>query len=164
MQLPDYIIEDPLMKTLKDCVNDFVAFSNVNTSLPKPQRPIADFCSANQDIFSYNVEQSRGNLHNLIAIIMHNDNVGLQTAVDRAGDMCSAALNKYIETRAKLPSYGSEIDAQLAAFLHRLESWISGSLEWSFMTPRYFGEKRNEVKKTRWVKLQSRSRVAANAA
>ncbi|KAF8528719.1 isoprenoid synthase domain-containing protein, partial [Gautieria morchelliformis] len=136
MQLPDYVIENPLMKTMKDCVNDFVAFSN--------------------DIFSYNVEQSRGDMHNLVAIIMNNDNLDLQGAMDRAGDMCRAALDKYIETKAKFPSYGAEIDSQVAAFLRGLESWISGSLEWSFVTPRYFGNKRHEVKKTRWVKLLSR--------
>jgi alpha-muurolene/germacrene-A/gamma-muurolene/(+)-delta-cadinol synthase len=103
-------------------------------------------------------------MHNLVAIIMNNDNLDLQGAMDRAGDMCRAALDKYIETKAKFPSYGAEIDNQVATFLRGLESWISGSLEWSFVTPRYFGNKRHEVKKTRWVKLLSRSRVTANAA
>ena len=32
MQLPDYIIEDPLMETLKNCCNDFVAFNNVSSN------------------------------------------------------------------------------------------------------------------------------------
>ena len=95
---------------------------------------------------------------------MHNENLPLQAAVDRAGDMCRAALDKFIETRTKFPSYGAHIDGQLAAFLYGLECWISGSLEWSFVTPRYFGSKKDEVKKTRWVKLLSRSRVPTNAA
>ncbi|KAF8588089.1 terpenoid synthase [Ramaria rubella] len=144
MQLPDYIIENPLLETLKDCVNDFVAFSN--------------------DIFSFNVEQSRGDTHNLVTIIMENYNLDLQSAVDRAGDMCREALDKYCVTKAKFPSYGPELDNQLAAFFRGLESWISGSLDWSFVTPRYFGSRRNEIKKHRWVKLLSRSRVPVNAA
>lgn len=34
MQLPDYIIENPLLNIMKDAVNDFVAFSNVSGPPP----------------------------------------------------------------------------------------------------------------------------------
>lgn len=117
-----------------------------------------------QDIFSYNVEQSRGDTHNLIAVIMQNEKLDLQSAVDRAGDMCRVALDKYVETKANFPSYGEEVDEQVAAFMHGLESWISGSLDWSFLTPRYFGNRRHEIKRTRWVKLARSSRAPTNAA
>ncbi|KAF8590195.1 terpenoid synthase [Ramaria rubella] len=142
MQLPDYIIENPLLITLKDCVNDFVAFSN--------------------DIFSYNVEQSRGDKHNLVTVIMKNYDLDLQSAVDCAGDMCREALEKYCETKACFPSYGTAIDKHLASFFRGLESWLSGSLEWSFVTPRYFGSRRSEIKKHRWVRLLSHSRIPVN--
>jgi alpha-muurolene/germacrene-A/gamma-muurolene/(+)-delta-cadinol synthase len=44
MQLPDYVIEDPLMKTMKDCVNDFVAFSNVSNCRHAQTLLMADSC------------------------------------------------------------------------------------------------------------------------
>lgn len=95
---------------------------------------------------------------------MENEKLDLQGAVDRAGDMCRTAMDKYIETKAQFPSYGPKLDRQVAAFLQGLESWMSGSLEWSFVTPRYLGKKRQEIKKTRRVKLLRRRAMPANAA
>ncbi|KAF8580485.1 terpenoid synthase [Ramaria rubella] len=144
MQLPDYIIEDPRMAKMKDCVNDFVAFSN--------------------DIFSYDVEQSRGDTHNIVTVIMHNYKLDLQRSVDYAGDMCREALNEYCTLKADFPAYSPEINAQLFEYFRGLESWISGSLQWSYLTPRYFGNKGSEIKKHRMVKLSSKGPLSANAA
>lgn len=44
IQLPDYIIEDPLMKTMNDCANDFVSFSNVSSAFSSMYGPRLNFC------------------------------------------------------------------------------------------------------------------------
>jgi hypothetical protein len=38
-----------------------------------------------QDIFSYNVEQARGDTHNMICVVMQEQALDLQTAVDFVG-------------------------------------------------------------------------------
>ncbi|KAF8580583.1 terpenoid synthase [Ramaria rubella] len=143
-ELPSYVHENPLMVSMKDCINDFVAWSN--------------------DIFSYNVEQARGDAHNLIIVLMTNYDVDLQGAIDHAGSMCLGALAWYCEYKQRLPSYNKEIDTQIAAYTRGMESWISGSLEWSFHSPRYFGGKRGEIKKHRWVELLLSTQPRGNAA
>lgn len=90
---------------------------------------------------------------------MRNEQLDLQGAIDRAGDMCRAAVDKYIETKVKFPSYGPNIDTQLAAFVYGLESWMIGNLNWSFVTLRYFGTEGQDIKRTRWVTL-TRNRVS----
>lgn len=154
-QLPTFIIEDPLIMTLNDCANDFVAFSNVSCSsmLSFRSSTCDTFDFLLQDMFSYNAERSRGDTHNIVAIIMHHEELDLQGSIDRAGDMCRAVMDKYIETKGKLPSYGAVLDKQVAAYMQGLESWMTGNIDWSFVTRRYFGDEGAEIKRTRSVTL-----------
>jgi hypothetical protein len=115
-----------------------------------------------QDIYSYNVEQSRGDTHNLITVIMQDRHLDVQGAFDHAGNMCIGAIKSYYEYKTKLPSYGPEIDGQVAAYTRGLESWISGNLEWSFLTERYFGNRGQEIKKDLRVNLLSPSQLTAH--
>ncbi|KAF8499975.1 terpenoid synthase [Gautieria morchelliformis] len=133
MELPDYVIENPSLESMKDCVNSFASWLN--------------------DIYSYNVDQSRGITHNLVTVIMKHYDMDLQAAVDHAGNMCIEAIESYCEHKARLPSYGPEIDSQVAAYTRGLESWISGNLEWILLTQRYFGNRGQEVKAHLLVKL-----------
>ncbi|KAF8507605.1 terpenoid synthase [Gautieria morchelliformis] len=127
IDLPDDVIENPILEAMKDCANDYISWSN--------------------DIYSYNVEQSRGDTHNIITVIMRNRDLDVQGAFDHAGNMCIEAIKGYCEYKSRLPSYGPEIDRQVAAYTRGLESWISGNLEWSFLTQRYFGDRGQEIKK-----------------
>jgi hypothetical protein len=108
-----------------------------------------------QDIFSYNVEQCRGITHNIVPVIMKHYDMDLQAAVDHAGNMCIEAIESYCEHKTRIPSYGPEIDSQVAAYARGLESWIAGNVEWSFLTLRYFGSSGQDIKKHGSVKLLS---------
>ncbi|KAL4267704.1 Alpha-muurolene synthase [Pleurotus pulmonarius] len=131
--LPEEVVTNPIIKALNQGTNDLVTWSN--------------------DIFSYNVEQSRGDTHNMIVILMTYHGHTLQSAVDYVGNLCSKTIDTFIENRTKVPSWGAEIDAMAQAYVQGLQDWITGSLHWSFMTHRYFGTKGAEVKSTRFVKL-----------
>ncbi|KIJ41100.1 hypothetical protein M422DRAFT_255948 [Sphaerobolus stellatus SS14] len=133
IELPEEVVEHPLMVKMRNYTNDWVAISN--------------------DIFSFRFEYARNDDHNLIAVMMKKYNLDIQSAVDRVADICGDALSKYLEAKAQFPSYGPEVDAQIQSFLHILQSWMSGNLAWSFVTPRYLGEKRLEIKEHRWVDL-----------
>ncbi|KAF8830965.1 hypothetical protein HHX47_DHR1000254 [Lentinula edodes] len=75
IDLPDFVVEDPIIIALNQTTNDLVTWSN--------------------DIFSYNVEQSRGDTHNMIVILMKHHGHTLQGPSYHSGELklmiwCSA--------------------------------------------------------------------------
>jgi len=133
IDLPDVVINDPIVKALNQFANDLVTWSN--------------------DICSYNVEQSRGDTHNMIVVLMTHQNMSLQDAVDYAGGLWKQTIDRFIETKDRLPSWGLNIDAAVSAYVEGLQNWIIGGHHWCFITERYFGKERAEVKRSRVVKL-----------
>ncbi|KAJ7193852.1 terpenoid synthase [Mycena pura] len=133
IDLPDFVAEHPIIMALNQSTNDLVTWSN--------------------DIFSYNVEQSRGDTHNMIAILIQNYDHTLQNAIDYVGELCRLTIDAFQRDRKSLPSWGPEIDDMVRRYVQGLEAWIVGSLHWSFMTERYFGKFGAEVKKNRFVAL-----------
>ncbi|KAH9966533.1 isoprenoid synthase domain-containing protein [Russula dissimulans] len=135
LELPDAVIEHPVIAALNEGANDLVTWSN--------------------DLFSYNVEQSRGDTHNMICVFMIHDGLSLQQAVDRVGEMCKQTIDAFIENQARVPSWGECVDRDVKLYVNGLQEWIVGSLHWSFMTTRYFGDDGGLVRATRIVDLVS---------
>jgi len=133
LDLPDDVMEHQIMESLYEATNDLVTWSN--------------------DIFSYNREQAKADTHNMIVIMMHHHGMNLQQAVDFVGDLCKKSIDRFTEDRARLPSWGPEIDGQVQVYIQGLADWIVGSLHWSFDSERYFGKKGLQIKKNRMVEL-----------
>jgi hypothetical protein len=153
LDLPDEVMEHPLMRSLNDAANDLVTWSNVSCfDIPSGHRN-TNLLDILQDIFSYNVEQSKGDTHNMIPVVMHEQGLPLQGAVDFVGDLCKQCIERFEQDKAELPSWGPEIDRDVQIYIRGLEDWMVGSLHWSFVTTRYFGNKGQEVKDTRVVHL-----------
>ncbi|KAJ3796822.1 terpenoid synthase [Lentinula aff. detonsa] len=133
IDLPDFVVEDPIIMAINRSANDLVTWSN--------------------DIFSYNVEQSRSDAHNMIAILMKHHGYTLQRAVDHVGDLCHQTIVDFDASRMKIPCWGAEVDDMVQRYVQGLQDWIVGSLHWSFQTTRYFGTKGQEVKRHRCVEL-----------
>ena len=89
----------------------------------------------------------------MIPVVMHQEGVDLQTAVEFVGNMCKQSIDRFNEDRARLPSWGPKIDHDVSIYVDGLANWIVGSLHWSFETERYFGKTGRQVKKTRTVEL-----------
>ncbi|CAF4104068.1 unnamed protein product [Adineta steineri] len=105
------------------------------------------------DIYSFNVEQSRGD-YNLISVLMHADpSLNIQQAIDRAGQMVIDRYADLQRVRSELISWGPIIDAQVEKFTNGSTALIAGNVVWSFETPRYFGTEREKAKRTRRVTL-----------
>ncbi|KAG5646722.1 hypothetical protein DXG03_002404 [Asterophora parasitica] len=136
LDIPDEVMEHPIIQSLGEAANDLVTWSN--------------------DIFSYNVEQSKGDTHNMIPVVMHEEGLDLQAAVDFVGTMCKQSIDRFVDDRANLPSWGPEIDRDVATYVDGLADWIVGSLHWSFESERYFGKAGRDVKATRVVDLLPR--------
>jgi alpha-muurolene/germacrene-A/gamma-muurolene synthase len=89
----------------------------------------------------------------MICIFMIHDGLNLQQAVDRVGVMCKQTVGSFIEDQKRIPSWGDSVDREVKLYVRGLQEWIVGSLHWSFMTKRYFGENGGAVKVTRVVDL-----------
>ena len=89
----------------------------------------------------------------MIVIVMHHHGMTLHEAVDFVGDLCKKSFDRFTEDKARLPSWGPEIDAQVQIYVQGLEDWIVGTLHWSFDSERYFGKKGLQVKKSRIIDL-----------
>ena len=90
----------------------------------------------------------------MIDVIMHEQGLGPQDAVNVVGDYCKRAIDQFVHDRDNLPSWGPAIDADVRVYVDGLANWIVGSLHWSFETDRYFGKAGKQVKATRLVTLR----------
>jgi len=100
----------------------------------------------------------------MVAVMMEKYNLDIQSGVDRVGDICIKAMTEYLDAKSKFPSFGVKIDRQLEGYFHVVQSWMSGCLEWSFVTPRYLGPKRKHIRQSRWVDLTDIPQRSANRA
>jgi hypothetical protein len=95
---------------------------------------------------------------------MHdNPLLTIQQAMDYAGEL---VINRYADfelIRPELPSWGTEIDDQVQKYVEGLTAGISANAFWCLETPKYFGEQREEVKRTKCFKLlPSKTTVQGN--
>ena len=97
-----------------------------------------------------------GDTHNMIVVVMKQEGLDLQSAVDFVGELCQQSIDRFVADRASLPSWGPEIDRQVDTYVQGLADWIVGSLHWSFESERYFGKHGLDVKTHRVVQLLPR--------
>ncbi|KAG6331967.1 hypothetical protein ID866_7121 [Astraeus odoratus] len=140
IDLPSEVVSHPVIIALEDAVNDLISWSN--------------------DIYSYNIEQARGETSNLVSIIMHGQGLDLQGAMDQAGAYFEAALQRFQENRIQLPTWGGEIDKNVELYVQGLQNMIVSGLHWSFISERYFGKEGMQVKKERVVTLLPKKTTA----
>ncbi|KAG2145306.1 isoprenoid synthase domain-containing protein [Suillus bovinus] len=133
IDLPDKVMSHPVIMAMEEATNDLVTWSN--------------------DLFSYNKEQSVHDTHNMIVILMCEQDLNLQGAVDYVGRLCKDSIQRFEDSRDILPSWGEELDRQVAIYIEGLQNWIVGSLHWSFDSTRYFGNNGHIVKQNRIVEL-----------
>ncbi|KAL0573670.1 Alpha-muurolene synthase [Marasmius crinis-equi] len=148
IDLPPIVANNPTIRALGQHTNDLVTWSN--------------------DIFSYNIEQARGDTHNMIVILMNSKNKTLEQAMERVGEMCEEAIKNFEMKRKVIPTkwvdeegnvYSVNND-EVQRYVKGLQDWIVGSLHWSFQTTRYFGTGGQDVKKNRKVYLRPVSEEA----
>ena len=114
--------------------------------------------SSLQDVYSYNMEQSRGiGGNNIVTVLMQARRVDLQAASDLVGQHFKHLMDKFTEGKRKLPSWDLDVDTAVAAYVKAMEHWIIGNLDWSFETQRYFGPQHAEVKRSLMVTLRPRN-------
>ncbi|KAG2359861.1 terpenoid synthase [Suillus spraguei] len=118
LDLPDVVFENPIIKAMSDATTDLMTWPN--------------------DLCSFNKEQADGDYQNLVFCIMHERDVGLQEAINILTDMLNQRVDDYLKFKSELPSFGADVDAELARYLHALENFTQGTVLWYYLSPRYF--------------------------
>jgi hypothetical protein len=115
--LPDEVLEQPLVAELRRTGNAIASFAN--------------------DIFSLRKETQNRDIHNLVIVLEHEEELPREAALDRAASLHDAQVRHFIEIEARLPSFGSELDQALQRYAHGMRIWIRANYDWSTVTPRY---------------------------
>ena len=93
---------------------------------------------------------------NVVTILMRERQLSLQGAADAIGTEFSDLVRSFSTGRLELPSWGNDVDDALKSYVDSMEIWADGYLKWCFISRRYFGQRLEDVKKTRIVKLKPR--------
>ncbi|KAF8150763.1 isoprenoid synthase domain-containing protein [Crassisporium funariophilum] len=113
-----------------------------------------DFVCWSNDVYSYDMEQSKGHTgNNIVTVLMTENHTSLQDTADYIGDYCKQLVDQYISAKKQLsPSLGPDA----VRFVDALGQWMIGNLVWSFETVRYFGARHLQVKDSLIVCLRPR--------
>jgi len=143
LDLPLRVLEHPALRKLRELVVDIFILSN--------------------DMYSYNVEQARGDVHNIVMILMRELGLGLSGALDwiaAAHDTLATEFLSYYDpssSTSRLPSFGSSVlDEHVRVYVDGLGQWVRGLEEWTFESKRYFGDFGEQVRETREVEVLRR--------
>ena len=101
------------------------------------------------------MEQSKGqSACNLITVIMNQNNLDMQSAVDLVGAMCKEVFDRFMDLKHnKIPSWSPEVDEDVRIYVEGLADWMVGTLHWSFESERYLGKEAQKVRETLVVQL-----------
>ncbi|KAG8783460.1 hypothetical protein FRC12_019701 [Ceratobasidium sp. 428] len=116
LSLPDEVHGDPVIGELLLAGNDLLTWAN--------------------DVYSFPIEQAREDTHNLVFIVMWNEGLDLEHAIDYVDKLIQKRLQEYIHAKAQLRSFSPEVDAQVEQYVRGVEYGVQGSISWTFMTPR----------------------------
>ena len=95
---------------------------------------------------------------NILTIIMHQEKVDINEAVEHARRKHKAAADRLIYLLDHLPSFeDAEVHRNIREYIIEIVvASIRGNYEWSFEAGRYFREKGPEIHSTRRVLLRRR--------
>lgn len=76
--------------------------------------------------------------HNIVDVVMREQGLGVQEAMDHVGQMYQATSNQLLDDFRTLPSFASQ-DPVARAYVEGLLEWVQGNVEFSLASGRYFG-------------------------
>ncbi|KAG6877090.1 hypothetical protein C0993_010326 [Termitomyces sp. T159_Od127] len=140
LNLPDDIFEDAVIQRLNNACVDLILLSN--------------------DLYSYNVEQARGDGgHNLVTILMQHRHFTLTEAVKWIGDYALERVHSFLDDLNRVPFFGEEYQADVKRYLNGLGNFVRANDCWHFESGRYFGRDGLEIQRSRRVVLLPKQRL-----
>ncbi|GJJ12833.1 hypothetical protein Clacol_007078 [Clathrus columnatus] len=128
LEIPTVYLESPFVKQLEIIAIDLIAVAN--------------------DVVSFNVEQARGDIHNIVIVLMNERDMTVQEAMDFVGDWYEARSKQFIILLNFVLENHSDKDpgqVDLKRYIRGLAIWVTANYEWSFESQRFFGSLHKEV-------------------
>ena len=132
IDLPQDIYENPVFMKAYWAACDHVCWANVSFWTQKKLAMMLTYTPP-QDVYSYNMEQSKGHTgNNVVTVLMNDRQIGLQEACDYVGVHCRELMNSYLSARDELRA---TVGGDASLFIEAAGSWIIGNLEYVLKTP-----------------------------
>jgi len=152
IELPDAVFDDPVFQSVYFAAVDMVCWSNVRVSATLLMMSL--YINCEQDLYSYIVERAMGHTgNNIVTVLMQERTASIQEAADCIGVVFQQLMARFLKDKARLPSWGTDIDRDVALYVEGLTHWVSGNLVWSFQGSRYFGSTNTVTLLSRLVTL-----------
>ncbi|MFN6541133.1 MAG: terpene synthase family protein [Nostoc sp. EkiNYC01] len=97
------------------------------------------------DIFSASREISSGDVHNLVFVLHYQHQISLNQAIQRVVEMHNSAVQRMMDLEASIPTFGKEVDAEVAKYILGMHAWIRSNNDWYSQTSRYHSVERLEL-------------------
>jgi hypothetical protein len=125
LDLPQHVHEDPVFISGYNAAMDLVFWTNVRIG----GLAYHNMCLFVQDLFSYNMEQSKGHAGaNAVTVIMKSKGVDLQAAIDFLGGYCEALTSQLQESRRIFASRNDPVYSKDAVrIIDAFGDWVRGN-------------------------------------
>ncbi|KAL0570241.1 hypothetical protein V5O48_011726 [Marasmius crinis-equi] len=135
MDLPDEVISDPIVGRMMVLAMDMIILGN--------------------DIYSYNVEQARGDdSHNIIRVLMDLHQTDITGALEYIASLHDRLSHEFLALFSMIPTFGDPmLDTEVSTYVDGLGNWVRANDCWSFESHRYFGNQGLKIQETRVVEL-----------
>ncbi len=84
---------------------------------------------------------------------MHQFNTDFDSAMKWVANFHNEVEMRFLNALNRVPSWGPEVDKQVAVYIEHLANWPRCNDCWNFESGRYFGSKGLEYQKTRLVPM-----------
>ncbi|MBW4600760.1 MAG: terpene synthase [Calothrix sp. FI2-JRJ7] len=112
-------------------------FLRNNEIINKINRTTINILAWSNDIFSFQREMLAGEVHNLVLVLKLQNNSTIEDAITCATELHNKEVKSLADLEASIPSFGKEVDGEIAKYLSGLHSWICGNLNWYSYSGRY---------------------------
>lgn len=119
ISLPTHVREHPVVRSLESKASYIVGLAN--------------------DIYTIEKEMAKGEVNNMVLVLMYEENLNFEQALARAVELHDAETHEYTALTLRLPTFSKEIDDDLRRYVDVLSSMISGHRSWATETTRYRG-------------------------
>jgi hypothetical protein len=155
---------------------DMIAVANVSGSFDCWSQELI-VVPRKQDVVSFNVEQARGDIHNLAIVLMDSRKIGVQESMNAVGEWYHERAREFVSSMNDLPTsselFGKEnanpqLDEDVRKYVWGLGNWVTANYEWSFESERFWGSAKLEESENGGheivVELMQQQKVVAAAA
>jgi avermitilol synthase len=115
--LPPEVLEHEAVQALEKAASNIVGLAN--------------------DIFTVERERAKGEVNNMVLVLMEHDNLSFEDALMRTIQLHDSEVREFRGLLSQVPSFDPEIDQQLRRYVDVLSAFISGHSDWAAHTSRY---------------------------